>query len=87
MFLFFKKTATAAAEVAALRRQLETAKRRITDLTLENIQQANEIMTLQQYGVVREVEFPRPVVMIGKDMTIPAAPANSEIGLLHAAMG
>ena len=50
---------------------------------LENIQQANEIAMLQEYGAVREVNHHRPVLMMGKDLPIPAIPANSQIGLLH----
>jgi uncharacterized caspase-like protein len=47
--LFGKNIDGLAAEVAALKSQLESAKRRITDLTLDNIQQANEIVILKGY--------------------------------------
>jgi len=52
-FSFAKKVAGPAAELAALKSQLENARRRITDLTLENIQQANEISVLRDYRGAR----------------------------------
>jgi hypothetical protein len=85
MFSFAKRVDSRAAEMAALKNQLESAKRRITELTLENIQQANEIVMLHEYRGAPIVEAPRPILAIGKDMTMPAFAANSEIGLLFSA--
>ena len=80
---FARNAESPAAEIAALKSQLESARRRITELTLDNIQKANEIAVLQDYRGA-PVEFFRPVLApllaIGKDMAIPAAPANSESG-------
>ncbi len=80
-FSFAKKPEGLAARIAALESQLENAKRRITELTLENIQQAHEIVMLNEYRGPM-LEIPRPMLMVGRDMTIPAPAANSEIGLL-----
>lgn len=82
-FPFARKVGSPAAELAALKSQLESARRRITELTLENIQQANEIVMLQDYRG-GTVESARPMLMLGREITIPAA-ANSEIGLLFSA--
>lgn len=82
-FSFARKVGSPAAELAALKSQLESARRRITELTLENIQQANEIVMLQDYRG-GTVESARPMLMLGREITIPAA-ANSEIGLLFSA--
>jgi hypothetical protein len=79
---FARRAASSAAEVSALKTQLESAKRRITELTLENIQQANEIVMLKDYRGTQAPEPPRPILAIGRDMVMPEAPANSEIGLL-----
>lgn len=82
-FPFLKKPAGERAEIAALMRQLESARRRITELTLEAIQQADEIARLKDYRGVPEIS--RPVLAIGKEMSLPALAANSEIGRLSSA--
>jgi hypothetical protein len=84
-FSFAKKAGSPAAEIAALKSQLENARRRITTLTLENIQQANEISMLQDYRGGTPAESVRPMVMIGREITIPTSVANSEIGILFSA--
>jgi hypothetical protein len=81
-FSFTKKVDAPAVQVAALQSQLENARRRITELTLENIQQAHEIVMLNDYRGITVSEAPRPMLMVGREMTIPAPAANSEIGLL-----
>jgi hypothetical protein len=82
MFSFAKKVDAPAVQIAALQSQLENARRRITELTLDNIKQANELVMLKDYRGMGATETPRPMLMIGREMTIPAAAANSEIGLL-----
>jgi hypothetical protein len=82
LFSFARKVASSTAEVSALKTQLESAKRRITELTLENIQQANEIVMLKDYRGAPTPEPVRPILAIGRDMVMPEPPANSEIGLL-----
>ncbi len=82
MFSFAKKLDAPAAQIAALRSQLESARRRITELTLDNIKQANEIVMLKDYRGMTVSETPRPMLMVGREMTIPAPAANSAIGLL-----
>lgn len=82
MFSFVKKAGGQAAEIAALKSQLESARRRITELMLENIQQANEIATLQDYRGTVVHEAVRPILAIGKEMPMPGFAANSEIGRL-----
>jgi hypothetical protein len=69
MKLSFTNWQNSAAEIASLRNQLESAKRRITELTLDNIQKANEIAVLQDYRGT-PADFAQPV------------PANSERGRL-----
>jgi hypothetical protein len=83
-FSFAKKVSNPAAELAALKSQLENARRRITELTLENIQQANEIVMLRDYRGV-SVEAAHPVRGLIREV-IPTAPANSETGILFAAV-
>jgi len=87
MFSFAKKVEAPAAEIAALKSQLDSARRRITELTLENIQQANEIIMLKEYRGVPAPEVRRPILATGKEMTMPSFAANSEIGLLFSAAG
>lgn len=70
---FMKKVVGPEAEIMALRRQLDCAKRRITELTLDNIQKTNEIAMLQDYRGISSA-------MPGKNMAVPAKPANSETG-------
>jgi phosphopantetheine adenylyltransferase len=82
IFSFAKKVDSAASQIAALQSQVENARRRITELTLENIQQAHEIVMLNDYRGMTVSETPRPMLMVGREMTIPAPAANSEIGLL-----
>lgn len=83
MFWFSKKAAGDAADMAALKGQLESAKRRITELLLENIQLANDIQMLEEHRDLPMASAPRPVLAIGKNMAMLAEPANSEIGLLR----
>ncbi len=78
---FMRKTDGAAAEIAALQRQLECARLRITELTLDNIQKANEIVMLKDYRGMPS-GTPRLIRAAGKERTMPAIPANSEIGRL-----
>ena len=80
-FSFAKKVASPAAEIAALKSQLENARRRITELTLDNIQQANEIVMLQDYRG-GTAESARPMLMLGREVTMPVSAANSETGIL-----
>jgi hypothetical protein len=88
MFSFAKKVDAPAAEIAALKSQIESARRRITELTLENIQLANEIVMLKEYRGAPIAEPVRPILAIGKEMPMPGFAANSEIGMLfHAAAG
>ena len=82
MFSFAKKADGQAAEIAALKGQLENARRRITELMLENIQQANEIATLKDYRGAPVPEAARPILAMGKDMPMPGPAANTEIGRL-----
>ncbi len=82
---FAKKVTDSAAEIAALKSQLESARRRITELTLDNIQQANEIVMLNEYRGTPVPEAARPILVRGREMTIPASVANSEIGILFSA--
>lgn len=84
LFSFMKRSVTQAQEIAALTRQLETAKRRITELALQNIQQAEEITRLAEYrGIKAEAPGPRPAA--GREAARPAAPANTEMGRLAVA--
>jgi hypothetical protein len=80
-FSFTKKVEGPAAELAALKSQLENARRRITDLTLENIQQANEISVLQDYRGVPP-EAARRMRKLGREIAFHATAANSETDVL-----
>ena len=82
-FSFTKKVEGPAAELAALKSQLENARRRITDLTLENIQQANEISVLRDYRGATPGAA-RPMRKLGREIAFPAA-ANAEIDVLFSA--
>lgn len=82
LFSYAGKAAVIAAELSALQSQLESARRRITELTLENIQQANEICVLKDYRGAPAAEPARPILAIGREMPEPPLAANSEIGLL-----
>jgi hypothetical protein len=86
-FPFLKNASSQAAEIAALKEQLENARRRITELALETIQQAHEIATLQEYRGVPVPEAARPILAIGKEMPAPRLPANTEIGSLFSIAG
>ena len=74
MKLSFIKGQGPAAEIATLKSQLESAKRRITELTLDNIQKANEIAVLQDYRGI-SADVPRALPSVAKA-------ANSDSGLL-----
>jgi hypothetical protein len=79
MFWSNNKAASVAAENAALQSQLESAKRRITELMLENFQQANEIRMLREYRGGADAELPRPKWATGTHVKTLAAPANSQV--------
>lgn len=82
LFPFAKKGNSAAAEVEALQNQLESAKRRITELTLENIQLANEVAQLKDYRGTPAPQPARSILATVKEMTAPPIAANTEIGRL-----
>jgi hypothetical protein len=80
-FSFAKKPDAPGAEIAALKSQLENARRRITELTLETIQQANAISVLQDYrGATPETI--RQMLRLGRNISLPAVAANAEAGIL-----
>ncbi len=82
MFWHARKTDSAAAENAELKRQLESAKQQITTLMLERIQLKNEIELLKQYRSAPVQVVSRPVGISTDPVMVPQ-PANSQIGLLH----
>jgi hypothetical protein len=76
-FWSFKKSDAIASDTASLTSQLESAKRRITELMLENIQQAAEIQRLQEWRISPPA---RPVLASSAEVTRLPARANSEPG-------
>ena len=80
-FWFSKKIDNTAAEIATLQRQLESARRRITQLTLDNMQQAHEIRRLREFRG-HEPQPPEPSLIGALRQAELPQPANTQIGLL-----